>query len=89
MRNGRSDKELFYKNYYPPANYDKVFEINQHTSEYYAIMVQKFGKAMADYYWNRRYSFERERDDYYINLCKEITEKCNKFLISRGINTRT
>ena len=64
---------------------DKVLEYNQQSSEYYAIMVQKFGKAMADYYWNRRWAFERVKDNEYIAICKEINEKCDIFLKSRGV----
>lgn len=48
-------------------------------------MVQKFGKQMADYYWNRRYSWKKERDYEWRDICKEINEKCDKFLKSRGI----
>lgn len=68
--------------------WDKVLEYNRDVSLYYAIMVQKIGQELADYYWDRRYSFEKERDDYYIQLCKEITEKSTKFLKSRGIRLR-
>ena len=66
---------------------DKVLEYNQQSSEYYAIMVQKFGKQMADYYWNRRYDYESShKNDYeWRTICKEINEKCDIFLRSRGI----
>lgn len=72
----------FYANYYPPASYDKQFELTQTSSEYYAIMVEKMGKQMADYYWNRRLSYEF--DYLYEKECDEIIEKCNKFLDKRG-----
>ena len=65
--------------------WDKVLEYNQQSSEYYAIMVQKFGKALADYYWNRRFNFEGERDYEWRDICKDINEKCDLFLKSRGI----
>ena len=77
----------FYKHGNTQANtWDKVLELRPELSEYYAIMVQKFGKQMADYYWTRRYSYEGERDYEWRDICKEINEKCEKFLKSRGIN---
>jgi len=86
MVHGKSDKITFYKNFYPPASWDKVLELSPQTSEYYAHLVKAYGQAMADYYWNRRYDYERERDYEYIKICKEINEKCEKFLKSRGID---
>lgn len=78
-------KYRWLRRYNPPADWDKQLELTQQSSEYYAHMVQKFGKAMADYYWNRRYAYERVRDNEYIAICKEISEKSEKFLKSRGI----
>lgn len=67
--------------------WDKKLELKTETSEYYAIMVQKLGKGMADYYWNRRYSYEHERDIVnWRKVCKEINEKCDVFLKSRGVD---
>lgn len=75
-----------YNSYYPPASWDKTLELTPESSEYYAVMVQKMGKEMADYYWNRRYGFEKERDYEYIKICREINEKCDKFLKNRKVN---
>jgi len=66
--------------------WDNKLELSPECSEYYAIMVQKMGKQMADYYWNKRYTYEVDRDYKYREICKEINEKCDKFLKSRGIN---
>lgn len=69
----------------PPENWERFFEYNRDSSQYYAVMTQKFGKVMADYYWNRTYNFEKERNNEYNLICKDINEKCDKFLKSRGI----
>lgn len=88
MENGKTDKVAYYSRFYPPANWDKALELTPQTSEYYAKCVEAYGKAMADYYWNRRYSFELERDYEFRGLCKEINEKCNTFLKSRGVDIK-
>lgn len=80
------DKRYF--NFYPVnASYDKVLELTPQSSEYYAIMTQKLGKEMADYYWNRRYLYKGEIDYEWRSICKDINEKCDKFLKSRGIKS--
>ena len=75
----------YYRWIIPPENWDKKLELTPNSSMYYALMVQKMGKELADYYWNRRYIFETKQDEYYTKLCKEITKKSEEFLKSRGI----
>lgn len=87
----RNYRKNLYKNFVPPnTSYDEslLFRYSEQTSEYYAIMVEKLGKQMADYYWKRRHAYEGDRDLVinWTRLCKEITEKCDLFLKSRGIN---
>lgn len=91
------DREKYFKNFYPPGrSYDWELAYCKENSEYYARLVKQMGQKMADYYWNRR---EAELDpelrlnvkytDYlYVKECKEIIEKCDKFLRSRGVDPR-
>lgn len=82
-----------YTHFYPPGfSYDKALELKPETSEYYAHCVKAYGQAMADYYWNRRYDYEK-----WINIngevttwtkeCKDIIAKCDIFLKRRGVDT--
>ena len=73
--------------------YDKLSNITPESSMYYALMVEKLGKQMADYYWDRRLKLEQGFDmdlkGDIINWekeCKDISNKCEVFLKSRGVD---
>lgn len=85
MRIQKPNREVFFKHFYPPASWEKELELKPENSIYYALMVEKLGKAMADFYWQRRYTYEVDRDYEWRNLCKEISEKSEAFLKKRGI----
>lgn len=53
-RNGRSDKELFFKNFYPLASWDILFEFTKKNSVYYEMLTKSHGKDFADHCWDQR-----------------------------------
>lgn len=75
----------YYKWIIPPEDWDKKLALSKETSLYYALLVGKMGNQLADYYWDRRYLLDLDRDHYYRDICKEISEKAETFLKSRGI----
>lgn len=74
------------QNLFLHKTWDKELEYSKETSDYYARMVKVFGQAMADYYWDRRFEWSKLPDKgNWIDICKEISGKCDKFLKDRGV----
>lgn len=73
MRTYKSNKETFFKFFYPPADWDKQMSTKEQ-SLYYEILCKDKGKDFADKCWTKRLELERgsKRVDSYYQIYEAV-----------------